>query len=123
MIGSGSTEGSDACSSLVATSFTQSVEPGSGTRSTLMPSFSNQPSLLAMAKGAAAELIVLAHQPTRMVCTWALAVPEEAATARAKMRATQAIGRISKLLPWLYLSRLHRHRATYPRTAPGDAPA
>ena len=43
----GSTDGSEACSSLVATNLTQSVEPGRGTRSTLMPSFSNQPSLVA----------------------------------------------------------------------------
>src|SRR5438045_9694391 len=69
MIASGSTDGSDTCTSLVATSFTQSVEPGSGTSSTLIPAFSNQPSLVATANGAAAELIVLAHQPTRMVRT------------------------------------------------------
>src|ERR1043165_3312998 len=67
MIASGSTDGSDTCTSLVATNFMQSVDPGSGTSSTLMPSFSNQPSFCAMANGAAAELIVLAHQPTRIV--------------------------------------------------------
>src|SRR5215470_7101204 len=69
MIASGSTDGSEIWTSLVATSFTQSVEPGRGTSSTLMPSFSNQPIFCAMANGAAAELTVLAHQPTRTVWT------------------------------------------------------
>src|ERR1041385_5302344 len=73
MIASGSTDGSDTCTSLVATNFMQSVEPGSGTSSTLMPSFSNQPIFCAMANGAAAELTVLAHQPTRTVRTSASA--------------------------------------------------
>ncbi len=51
----------------MATVFTQSVEPGSGTSCTLMPPFSNQPSLVAMANGAAADDTVRAHQPTRTV--------------------------------------------------------
>src|SRR5438128_217797 len=88
MIASGSTEGSETWTSLVATSLTQSVEPGSGTSSTLMPSFSNQPIFWAIAKGAAAELTVLAHQPTRTVCRSAEAsgiaavVPTRSAAAR-----------------------------------------
>src|SRR6185295_3810179 len=98
MMARGSTDGSEACNSLVATSLTQSVEPGRGTSSTLMPSFSNQPSLLAMANGAAAELTVLAHQPTRTVWTCALAVL--AAAIRPAARAAQAINRcITRLLP------------------------
>src|SRR5215813_3875781 len=109
MIANGSTDGNEACNSLVATSLTQSVEPGSGTSSTLIPSFSNQPSLVAMANGAAAELTVLAHQPTRMVCTCAVAGPAAAVTLRA--RAAQAIRRcITRLLPWLRFVRWHRHR-------------
>src|SRR4051812_36763709 len=67
MIASGSTDGSETCTSLVATSFTQSVEPGKGTTSTLMPSPANQPIFCAIASGAAAELTVLAHQPRRTV--------------------------------------------------------
>src|ERR1044071_6288102 len=82
MIASGSTEGSEAWTSLVATSLTQSVEPGSGTSSTLMPSFSNQPIFCAIANGAAAELAVLAHQPTRTVRTSATAGWSAAVVAR-----------------------------------------
>jgi len=48
----------------VPTSFTQSVDPGSGTSSTDMPASLNQPILVAIAKGAAAEVTVRAHQPT-----------------------------------------------------------
>src|SRR5579883_328193 len=67
MIASGSIEGSEKSRSLVATNFTQSVDPASGTRSTFIPAFANHPNLVAMAKGDAAELIVLAQKPTRMV--------------------------------------------------------
>src|SRR4029453_1412569 len=116
MMASGSADGSEACSSLVATSFTQSVEPGRGTRSTLMPAFSNQPILVAIAKGAAAEPTVLAHQPTRSVAVCAIA---DAAVARSPQASTTPqINRcITKLLLLLRLLRWRRRRATYPRTA------
>src|SRR5262249_40333133 len=98
MMASGSTDGSETCNSLVATSLTQSVEPGRGTRSILTPSCWNQPSLGAVANGAAAELMVLAHQPTRTVCTCAVALL--AATARPRVTVAQAINRcITRLLP------------------------
>src|SRR5258708_7814471 len=67
MIASGSIDGSPYCTSLVATLFTQSVEPGIGTSSTLMPACLYQPILVAIANGAAAEDTVLAHQATRTV--------------------------------------------------------
>src|SRR5258707_14972286 len=67
MIASGSIDGRPYCPSLVATLFTQSVEPGSGTSSTLMPACLYQPILVAMANGAAADDTVLAHQATRTV--------------------------------------------------------
>src|SRR6185295_6083004 len=93
MIASGSTDGSETWTSLVATSFTQSVEPGSGTSSTLIPALSNQPSFWAIANGAAAELTVLAHQPTRTVRGSARAGPAAisvASTATTATRATRA---------------------------------
>src|SRR5262249_6470214 len=62
-------EGSDASNSLVATSFTQEGDPGSGISCTLMPVLANHPILVASANGAAAELMVRAHHPTRrFVC-------------------------------------------------------
>ena len=61
---SGSTLGSARRISFVATVFVQSAEPASGISSTASPSFLNQPIFMAMANGAAAELTVLAHQPT-----------------------------------------------------------
>src|SRR3954464_5734304 len=64
MIASGSIDGRPYCTSLVATLFTQSVEPGSGTSSTLMPASFYQPILVAIAKGAAADDTVLAHHAT-----------------------------------------------------------
>src|SRR5437763_17172319 len=67
MIATGSIDGTPYCTSLVATAFTQSVEPGIGTSSTLMPSLANQPSLVAIAYGAAADDTVFAHQATRTV--------------------------------------------------------
>jgi hypothetical protein len=51
----------------VATSFTQSVDPGGGVTITLAPRSPNQPIFCATAWGEAAALMVLAHQPTRMV--------------------------------------------------------
>src|SRR5882724_10539648 len=67
MIASGSIDGRPYCTSLVATLFTQSVEPGRGTSSTLMPASLYQPILVAMANGAAAVDTVLAHHATRTV--------------------------------------------------------
>src|SRR5436190_1883045 len=67
MIASGSIDGSPYCTSLVATAFTQSVEPGIGTSSTLMPSLANHPILVAIANGAAADDTVFAHQAIRTV--------------------------------------------------------
>src|SRR5258706_10119090 len=67
MIASGSIEGNETRRSLVATNFTQSVDPPRGTSSTLIPAFANQPSLVAIANGDPADVIVLAHHPTRMV--------------------------------------------------------
>src|ERR671937_344473 len=55
-------EGSDHGRSPVATSFTQSVEPGTGTSCTFI--FPYQPLFIAMAKGAAAEVMVRAQNPT-----------------------------------------------------------
>src|ERR1041384_4821011 len=117
MIASGSTDGSDTSTALVATSFTQSVEPGSGTSSTLMPAFSNQPSFWAMANGAAAELTVLAHQPTRTVRSSALAGAASAPSTR-----TQAIAIRFITDHLLSLATAHRHRASDPRTGPDAAP-
>src|ERR1051325_9203281 len=116
MIASGSPDGSDPSTALVATSFTQSVEPGSGTSSTLIPAFSNQPSFCAIANGAAAELTVLAHQPTRTVRTSAAA---GAASAPSTSTQTMAIRFIDHLLS---LATKHRRPAKGPRTGSGAAP-
>src|SRR5690606_28753495 len=70
----GSTDGSASRVSPVATNLAQSPEPGRGTSSTFTPIFSYQPSLVAIANGAAAELIVRAHQPTRTVVCASAAV-------------------------------------------------
>src|SRR5215210_1359124 len=72
MIASGSIDGSEYCTSRVATVLTQSVEPGSGTISTLKPACANQPILVAIANGATADEMVRAHQPTfTVVCACA----------------------------------------------------
>src|SRR5262245_28846020 len=80
MIAAGSIEGREKRRSRVATNLTQSVEPGSGTRSTLIPALANQPSFVAIAKGEPAEVIVLEHHPTRIVLSspWAKADAAEA---------------------------------------------
>src|SRR6185437_4892001 len=101
MMASGSSEGSAKGSSLVATSLTQSVDPGTGTSSTLIPASAYQPSLVAMAKGAPAEVMVLAHQPTRtVVCAAAdigaatassASAPSPSALEKAAPRAATAI--------------------------------
>src|SRR5215468_2293652 len=62
--GSGSIDGSAYGRSPVATSFTQSVDPGTGTSCTLIPAEGYQPFFVATAKGAAAEVMVLAQKPT-----------------------------------------------------------
>src|SRR6516162_4201967 len=61
--GSGSIEGSEYGRSPVATSFTQSVEPATGTSCTLIPAAAYQPILVATANGAAADVTVRAQNP------------------------------------------------------------
>src|SRR5689334_12141408 len=94
MIATGSIEGTPYCTSLVATAFTQSVEPGIGTSSTLMPSFANQPILVAIAYGAAADDTVLAHHATR---TFVCACAELTLTASAIADSRMAVLFISSL--------------------------
>src|SRR5205814_4533818 len=62
--GIGSIEGSAQGRWPVAPSFTQSVEPGTGTSCTFSPAFPYQPLFIAMANGAAADVIVRAQNPT-----------------------------------------------------------
>src|SRR6185295_15786901 len=111
MIASGSIDGRPYCTSLVATAFTQSVEPGIGTSSTLIPSLANQPILVAIANGAAADDTVRAHQATRTV-VWASApLVKKPATASADNR--MAVRFISLLLlrpPPTKLLSWQRHR-------------
>src|SRR5258708_38001899 len=90
MTASGSSEGTEYGRSRVATSLTQSVDPGSGTSSILRPASAYQPSLVAMAKGAAAELMVRAHQPTRMVVSAAAADGESCTIAATHAAAASA---------------------------------
>src|SRR5689334_10428781 len=80
MMPSGSIDGRPYCTSFVATLFTQSVEPGSGTNSTLMPASLYQPILVAIAKGAAAEDTVLAHHATFTVVCAEARLPLAAST-------------------------------------------
>src|ERR1043165_9928281 len=83
MIASGSIDGRPYCTSLVATALTQSVEPGIGTNSTLMPSLANQPILVAIANGAAADETVRAHQATLTVVCASAALEKTPMSARA----------------------------------------
>src|SRR5258705_11690026 len=99
MIATGSIDGSPYCTSRVATSFTQSVEPGSGTSSTLMPAAAYQPILVATAKGAAAELTVRAHQAMRTVVCADASLPRLPNGAAAN--GTKKSGWISEGLPSL----------------------
>src|SRR5882672_3140219 len=94
MIASGSIDGRAYCTSLVATAFTQSVEPGNGTNSTLMPASLNHPILVAIANGAAADDTVLAHQATRTVVC-ACAGPASTASAIADNRMAVRFIRLS----------------------------
>jgi hypothetical protein len=55
MMASASIEGRPYGMSRLATAFTQSVEPGFGTSSTLMPAAAHQPIPVATAKGATAD--------------------------------------------------------------------
>src|SRR4051812_37778498 len=122
MIATGSIEGTPYCTSLVATAFTQSVDPGIGTSSTLMPAFAYQPILAAIAYGAAADDTVLAHHATRtLVC--ACAKPALAASAIVDSRMVVFLIRILPLTPrQLPFWRLRRRTsATHPRTARGAA--
>src|SRR5262245_39812821 len=102
MIATGSIDGTPYCTSLVATLFTQSVEPGNGTSSTLMPASLNQPILAAIANGAAAEETVLAHQATRTVvcaCADAANVPTASATlATARIARRMSPSTLTRLL-------------------------
>jgi len=79
--GSGSIEGSEYGRSPVATSFTQSVEPATGTSCTLIPAGAYQPFFIAMAKGAAAEVMVRAQNPTLTTDSAARPVDAEAMSA------------------------------------------
>src|SRR5262249_45108001 len=63
MIANGSIDGSAKERSFVATSLTQSVEPGRVTSSTATPPARNQPISVAIANGAAAALTVRAQNP------------------------------------------------------------
>src|SRR5258707_7585707 len=114
MMATGSIEGWEYGMSRVATLLTQSVEPGSGTSSTLKPPY--QPNLLAIANGAAAELTVRAHQPTRTVVC-ACACPATAAAVAANNAAAMYF-LITRRLPCFARAR-HRPSATDPRTARG----
>src|ERR1051325_9536269 len=107
MIATGSIEGTPYCTSLVATAFTQSVEPGIGTSSTLMPSFANHPILVAITYGAAADDTVLAHHATRtVVCACARLALAASASADSKMAVFLISFSPSKRLPSWQL----RHR-------------
>src|ERR1041384_8729184 len=86
MIATGSIDGTPYCTSRVATALTQSVEPGIGTSSTLMPSLANQPILVAIANGAAADDTVRAHQATFTVVCASAALAKTPASARADNR-------------------------------------
>src|SRR6266851_2216139 len=92
MMARGSSEGSENGSSFVATSLTQSVEPGSGTSSTLIPASAYQPSLVAIAKGAPAEVTVFAHQPTRTLVSAAAAEDHASATPTTATAANANVG-------------------------------
>src|SRR5438128_8207853 len=93
MIANGSSDGSENGSSPVATSLTQSVEPGRGTSSTLIPASAYQPSLVAIAKGAPAEVTVFAHQPTRRFVSAAAAADQtKCADPRSEATANDSAG-------------------------------
>src|SRR4051812_11916402 len=100
MIASGSIDGRPYCTSLVATALTQSVEPGIGTSSTLMPSLANQPILVAIANGAAADDTVRAHQATFTV-VWASAVLANTPSAIAGNKIAARLIRLSLFKPKL----------------------
>src|SRR5580765_3897670 len=68
---SGSTLGSASGTSRVATLFTQSVEPGSGTTSTSRPSALNQPSFMATAKAAPTPVVMVRAQVATRSGVWA----------------------------------------------------
>src|SRR5712671_6172613 len=78
--GIGSIEGSEYGRSPVATSFTQSVEPATGTSWTFIPG-AYQPFFWAMANGAAAEVIVRAQKPTLTTLSAARPVDGKAVSA------------------------------------------
>src|SRR5882724_5837818 len=107
MIATGSIDGSPYCTSLVATAFTQSVEPGSGTSSTLIPASRYQPILVAIANGAAADETVFAHQATRTVvcaCTDVANAPSTIAES-AKERVMERVRIVRCISPSVRLTR------------------
>jgi len=89
----------------------QSLEPGSGISSTLMPSAANHPILVAIANGATDALTVREHQPTRtLVCADAMPAahisvsPARRAIDRKRVRALRILGRFYRAVlgfcPW-----------------------
>src|SRR5713226_4606927 len=78
IVGSGSNEGSEYGRSPVATNLTQSVEPATGTSCTLIPPALYQPIFVAIANGAAAEVMVLAQKPNLTVVSADWACPASA---------------------------------------------
>ena len=65
----------------MATSFTQSVDPGTGTSCTFIPAVAYQPFFIATAKGAAADVMVRAQKPTFTTDSSARAALAEASAA------------------------------------------
>src|SRR5258708_6976161 len=122
MTASGSSEGTEYGRSRVATSLTQSVDPGSGTSSILRPASAYQPSLVAMAKGAAAELMVRAHQPTRIVVSAALDDGDRSVIPATHAAAASAPAHIPLITPLPCPARRTPLSATGPRRGPDCAP-
>src|SRR5207253_10153898 len=98
----------------VATSFTQSVDPGTGTSCTFSPEGEYHPFFVATANGAAAEVMVRAQKPTFTVDSSACAAPAAAsAAANNVLRIVLLIGPPSAKRPRLRLF------AKGPRRGPG----
>src|SRR5438128_3088120 len=93
--GSDSIEGREYGRSPVATSFTQSVDPATGTSCTLMPAGAYQPFFVAIAKGAAAEVMVRAQKPTLTTDSAARPVDEETMSAVSIAKIVVFIGHLS----------------------------
>src|SRR3954462_11165883 len=93
---SGSTLGSAIGTSRVATDFTQSVEPGSGTTSTSRPSALNQPIFMATAKAEPTPGGMVRAQVATRSGVWAGAAPGRTS---ASSTATDTIRIIERALP------------------------